>query len=327
MDCNTSENKDSLEKLLLARNKKLNDELTVLRLSHQNLQKRLSDLQDDLSNTNSELDRSQSLANKLENDLLKFQEGTSNALSSSAAMSVAGSRYAPSTYGGRKGKISPTSSVVSGFDPSGLNRNDATNGGKAGILPMVTAQRDRFKKRITELETELSNGRQSISSLRSEIASLQKDNINLYEKSRYVSTYTRGQNPLQASPAAYANPSTVKMPLADSSTNGNSYLSPSSYFSSTPSSSHLDRYKSAYEQKISPFAAFRGRESARVFRRMMWPERTAYRILKTAVATRTNRNIFAGYLTVLHFAMLLMLFKGDTCDGASNLIVDSRYEE
>ena len=305
-----------MEKLLLARNKKLNDELTVLRVSHQNLKKRLDGLQNDLASTNVELDKSRALASTLESDLFKFQEGASNALSSSAAMSVAGSRYAPSVYGGRRGKVSPTSSVVSGFDPSGMNRNDATSGGNAGILPMITAQRDRFKKRTAELETELSKSRQSISSLRSEIGSLQKDNINLYEKSRYVSTYSRSQNPQQSRSAAFANPSTVKMPPSDTTANNNSYLSPSSFFSSAPSPSHLDRYKAAYEQKISPFAAFRGRESARVFRRMMWPERTAYRIIKMAVATRTNRNIFAGYITVLHIAMFLMLLKGDTCGGA-----------
>ena len=267
-------------------------------------------MQTDLSNTNEELDQSRSLASTLESDLVKLQEGASNAMSSSAAMSVVGSRYAPSAYGGRRGKVSPTSSVISGFDPNGATHNDAPGGsGKAGILPMITAQRDRFKKRIAELEAELSKSRQSISSLRSEIASLQKDNISLYEKSRYVSTYNRSQNPQHSGSVADTNPSTIKMPPSNTPSS-NSFFSPSSFFSSAPPS-HLDRYKSAYEQKLSPFAAFRSRESARVFRRMMWPERTAYRILKTVLATRVNRNLFAGYIVVLHIAMFVMLFRGN----------------
>jgi len=52
---------DTLEQLLLARNKKLSDELTILRVSHQDLQSRLQSMQEDLSKTNSELERAQHL--------------------------------------------------------------------------------------------------------------------------------------------------------------------------------------------------------------------------------------------------------------------------
>lgn len=293
----------------------------MLRVSQQDLQKRLETLQAELSKTNVELDHSRTLASTLESDLIKLQEGASNAMSSSAAMSVVGSRNAPSVHGGRRSKVSPTSSVISGFDPNGTNRNDATSSGKAGILSMVTSQRDRFKKRIAELEAELSKSRQSISSLRSEIASLQKDNISLYEKSRYMSTYSRSQN-LQPGSLTDSNPSSIKMPPSDT-LNNNSFFSPSSLFSSAPAQ-HLDRYKSAYEQKLSPFAAFRSRESARVFRRMMWPERTAYRIMKTVLATRTNRNLFAGYIAVLHIAMFVMLLRGDEL-GKHCIVPDGNY--
>ena len=59
-------------------------------------------------------------------------------------------------------------------------------GGGSGILPMITAQRDRFKKRNAQLETELSESHRAVSKLRQEIAALQKDNLQLYEKTRYV---------------------------------------------------------------------------------------------------------------------------------------------
>lgn len=87
--------KDSLEQLLLARNKKLNNEMAVLRVSHRDLQQQLESLQDALSNTNAELERSQNLNATLENDLEKVQQEASNNFPSSA-MSVAGtytSRY------------------------------------------------------------------------------------------------------------------------------------------------------------------------------------------------------------------------------------------
>jgi len=212
------------------------------------------------------------------------------------------SRYPQSSFGGRRKQSSPTSSIISGFDPqqASLNTVEAIRmgepvGGGSGILPMVTAQRDRFKKRNTELESELSKAYQNVSSLRSEIASLQKDNLDLYEKTRYVSTYNRGGS----SASAYStnpNPSTVHVS------------------SDTSGGLTMDRYRSAYEQNISPFAAFRGRESARALKRMTVFERIVFRITRMVMATRTSRNLFAAYCLGLHILVFLMLYWMGTTD-------------
>lgn len=316
---NGSAGKESLEQLLVARNKKLSNELTELRVSHQELQRRLEQLQEDLSSTNMELEKARNLNVTLENDLQKTQQEASNAFET---MSVAGtytSRYPKSQYGSRRaGGASPTSSIIGGFEPSssspGTPRSTTLEslragepvGGGSGILPMVTAQRDRFKKKIGELEQELQKQYQTVSSLRSEIASLQKDNLNLYEKTRYVSTYNRGQP--ASSGAAYGsnpNPSTVQVGSAD-----------------TPSGLSLDRYRSAYEQNISPFAAFRGRESARALKRMSLPERAVFQITRMVLATRTSRNLFALYCLGLHLLVFFMLYWMGSVDiekHASNL--------
>jgi homeobox protein cut-like len=299
---------DTLEQLLLARNKKLSDELTILRVSHQDLQSRLQSMQVDLSKANSELERAQHLNATLENDLAHVHD-TANAYPSGA--SVAGtyvSRYPQSSANmGRKGRVSPTSSIISGFDPRSSSlgttslealRSGEPVGGGSGILPMITAQRDRFKKRNTQLENELSESHRTVSSLRQEIASLQKDNLNLYEKTRYVSTYNRA-GPTASSASAYStnpNPSIIQMS------------------NSTSSGLALDRYRSAYESNISPFAAFRGRESARAYKRMSLPERIVFSITRMVLATRTSRNLFAGYCVALHFLVFFSLYWLGTMD-------------
>jgi homeobox protein cut-like len=296
---------ESLEQLLLARNKKLSNDLTELRVSHNELQQRLETLQEDLSSTNMDLEKARNLNATLENDLQRTQQEASNAFET---MSVAGtytSRYPKSGYGSRRGGgTSPTSSIIGGFDPSsghGSPRGGEPIGGGSGILPMVTAQRDRFKKKIGELEQELQKQYQQVSSLRSEVASLQKDNLNLYEKTRYVSTYSR----TTASGASYGanpNPSTISVGGGES----------------TP----IDRYRSAYESNISPFAAFRGRESARAFKRMSLPERAVWQITRMVLATRTSRNLFALYCLGLHLMVLVLLYYMGTVDieqHASNL--------
>jgi homeobox protein cut-like len=157
---------------------------------------------------------------------------------------------------------------------------------------MVTAQRDRFKKKITELEAELQSQYRNVSSLRSEVATLQTDNLTLYEKTRYVSSYARGPMPT-SSGAAYgvnANPSSIPISPGGENPPG------------------MERYRSAYESNLSPFAAFRGRESARVMKRMSVLERGVYQITRLVLATRTSRNLFAVYCLGLHLLVFFMLF-------------------
>lgn len=279
----------TLEQLLLARNKKLSDELTILRVSHQDLQSRLQSMQTELDSATADLETAQNLNATLENDLATVQQESSNAFPSGA--SVAGtykSHYpqstAPSAFQSRRGRISPTSSIISGLDP----RSSMTeSSGGSGILPMITAQRDRFKKLNSQLSNEVSEAHRTVTSLRSEIASLQKDNLNLYEKTRYISSYNR-----TGSSAVSNAPQQSTVPFSPSS----------------PPNDVVGRYRSAYESNISPFAQFRGRESARAYKRMSLPERIVFSITRMVLATRTSRNLFAAYCVMLHMLVFLSLY-------------------
>jgi homeobox protein cut-like len=283
-----------------------------MRVSHQDLQSRLEALQEELSNTNMDLEKSRQLNETLEADLEKVQQEATNAFDPSG-MSVAGtyvSRFPQSSFGGaRRGRSSPTSSIISGFDNSSQAPTLASlragggepMGGGSGILPMITAQRDRFKKRNSELEAELQKSYQTVSSLRSEIGALQKDNLDLYEKTRYVSSYNavnRGPASSASSYGANPNPSAINIDSGGGST--------------------VDtKYRSAYESNLSPFAAFRGRESARAMKRMHLFERMILRVTKFVLQTRTSRNIFAGYLLALHFMVFYFLFSFGAGAGAA----------
>lgn len=287
--------KDSLEQLLLARNKKLSDDLTILRVEHKEIVQQLDDLKTQLTHSKRDLEESQKLSARLENDLVHLQEEAASGLPSSG-MSVAGtytSRYPRSS---RRGRSSPTSSIISGFD--GHNRaSDEPLGGGAGILPMVQAQRDRFKQKTQQLEEELQKTYTTVTSLRQEVASLQKDNLNLYEKSRYISAYSRGG---ASSSISDQGPHT-SVDVSDSASD--------------------DRWKSQYEANISPFAAFRGREAARAYKRMNMPERMVFSLTRIVLATRTSRNLFAGYCLALHVLVLVMLYWISAAGAASGHLV------
>lgn len=297
-DKSKTKDKNSLEQLLMARNKKLTEDLTLLRVSHRDIQGQLETLRSDLSTSKAELEKSRTLSTTLENDLLRVQEEASNTFPSSA-MSVAGTYSSKYPHSTRRGASSPTSSIISGFDQSAVSANTMESirageavGGGSGLLPMIQAQRDRFKKKNAELEAEVSKLYTSVKSLRQEVASLQKDNLSLYEKTRYVSTYNRGQG-ASTSASSYANTPT----------------STSIYTSAdTPSGLSLDRYQSAYEAQISPFAAFRGRESTRAYKRMSLPERIVFSLTRVILANRTSRNLFATYCFALHILLFVVLY-------------------
>jgi homeobox protein cut-like len=278
-----------------------------MRVSHQDLQDKLTALSEELLNTNMELDKSQQLAATLENDLEKVQQEAVNNFPT--AMSVAGthvSRYPHSSYKSTRGRpTSPTSSIISGFESQGtgtldgLRQSDSPGG--SSILPMVTAQRDRFKKKITELEGELQKSYQSIQSLRSEIAALQKDNLKLYEKTRYVSSYNRN--------ASGASPTAIQI-------DNNPNFEPT-----------FHRYKSAYEANMSPFSQFKTRESARAIKRMTLPERLVLQIARMVLATRISRNLFAMYCLGLHMLVLMTLFHlGDSKTHGITLVKTSVHD-
>ena len=266
----TTRQKESLEQLLLARNKKLSNELTVLRVSHQDLSNRIQSLQSTLTATTSDLQTSKSLNRRLEDDLLKLQNQTP---SHGPALSVAGTYM--SRHPSSNKRISPASSIISGLTPQ---REDylAAPPQNSSMLNILTEQRNRFHKRNTELEAELSILNSTVSSLRSEIQSLHKVNLELYEKTRYVSSYRGGGASSGAS----------------SSTNG----------------AGTDRYRAAYEQNISPFEAFRGRESKSAYRRMRWFERITYSFTRIILANRVSRNLFALYCVALHVLVFYAVF-------------------
>lgn len=302
---NGSADKQSLEQLLLSKNKKLSSEMTLLRVAHQDTQQQFADLQEELSRTNAELEKAQKLAATLENDLVRVQEEASNHLPSSG-MSVAGTYTSRFPGGGsgslrRGGRASPTSSIISGYDTAPMRsstleslRSGEPVGGGSGILPMIQAQRDRFKQKNHQLEEELQKTYATVTSLRQEVASLQKDNLSLYEKSRYVSAYSRGGN---TSSSGYSGgvSHTQRMHADDDV--------------------EMDkRWKSQYESNLSPFAAFRGREASRAYKRMSFLERMVFSLTRIVLATRTSRNLFAAYCVGMHLLVFYMLYWTGTTD-------------
>ena len=225
----------SLETLLVSRNKKLSNDLTILRVAHSDLESRLAEVQSSLDATLHDLETQRALNEKLEQDLLRMNDHA--AAYAGSVVGGASTRYtfrAP-TLAPPNRPASPTSSIL-GSREDLITKPETP---EATILPIITQQRDRFRARNAELEEDLRKQLTIISSLRSEIQTLQKDNLGLYEKVRYLQHYTKN--------AGNADVNALEEGEGASG-------------SSRPGAGiGMERYRSAYEESMTPFEAFRGK--------------------------------------------------------------------
>ena len=199
-------------------------------MAHSDLEQRLSDLQSNLDTTVEELETQKALNAKLEDDLLRVNSHPTTY----AGSVVASTRYTfrpPAT----NRPSSPTSSIIGTRDDV-ISKSGAT---EPSILPIITQQRDRFRVRNAELEADMRKQLTIISSLRGEIQTLQKDNLGLYEKVRFLQQYTK--NPVIGDVSSMEEGEGA----SGSSRSG--------------AGVGMERYRSAYEESITPFEAFRGK--------------------------------------------------------------------
>lgn len=284
---NMQSNSESLEKLMLARNKKLSNDMTVLRVTNNELTAELSTLNIQVEVTAAELDKATRLNHKLEEDLLKSNGGMRGVAPAMSVMS--GWQQRPGTLrSSGNGKISPTASIF-GLESSygGMGSPSLSGGSQGGllapsadtsILPIITQQRDRFKARNVELEEDLRKNWGTINALRKEIESVKHDNVELYEKARYASSYKRTHGSSSDRQAAGGDTE--------------------------------DRYRNVYEAGLSPFQQFKGMESQRAYSKMGPFERILYSFTRFILVNRFSRNLFLVYCVGLHLLVMLTLLFG-----------------
>lgn len=132
--------------------------------------------------------------------------------------------------------------------------NAPTSTSETSILPIVTSQRDRFRQRNAELEDELRKQFEIVTDLRTEIKSLQADNLKLYEKVRYINSYRDG--------AAGGGGSNMALSGGSGGAGaGGSGLQGALSMGLGRRDEEMGRYKDKYEESMNPFEAFKGRVS------------------------------------------------------------------
>ncbi|KAL4074255.1 CASP C terminal-domain-containing protein [Scleroderma yunnanense] len=276
----------SLEMLLATKNKRMLEELTRFRIIHSTLEESLKTTQTELETTQSELSKQRELNEKLETDLLALDKRSvsSNSANRNPTLPddpLVGLDLNISVEEKSSGKTTESSTVRQTPIPF-------TSVADTSILPIVTSQRDRFRQRNAELEEELRKQFHAISELRSEIKSLQSDNLKLYEKVRYMQSYREQASVSQLDP------------LPGTSTD---------VHSNSRTGDDLNKWRKRYEETMNPFEAFRGREATRAYEALNIVERGVLVLTRTILGNRRARTAFICYAAVLHLLVMFTVYE------------------
>ncbi|KAG9316284.1 CASP C terminal-domain-containing protein [Chiua virens] len=293
----------SLEVLLAIKNKRILEELTRFRILHTSLEESLKYTRSELDTARAELSKQKSLNEKLETDLLALDNrstkgpGTNNTAGADDALAGLGLEL---SLDNAKNKNGESSGSTTRSTPIPF-----TSSADTSILPIVTSQRDRFRARNAELEEELRRQFHTISELRSEIKSLQSDNLKLYEKVRYMQSYRETSSVSQLDPLPGTSRSHRGSPRAGGTADGDG-----------EDEVELGKWRQRYEETMNPFEAFRGREATQAFTSLPLPERLLLMLTRSVLGHRRARLAFVSYAAGLHLLVVWVVWSGWGCWGA-----------
>ena len=277
-----------LEMLLMEKNKSLQNENTVMKQANLDLTKHITESNQEVSNLRALSAEQKNLIAQLESDLTSMQsfsslyrgegegcpsmpEMVAEAVKSST-MSAEGELQEIITTDGKKASGDGQSVTMSeNTSLSGSVGDPVTLSPAESLLPIVSAQRERFKLRNEELESELTSKGQQMSVLQNEVDTLRSDNVKLYEKIRFLQSYRNERS-------------------------GTSSLAES-------------RYSQPYEESLDPFASFSRKEKMRKYSALSPFEKVTLALGRFILSNKTARTVTFIYTALLHILVFLVLYK------------------
>ncbi|KAJ2659515.1 hypothetical protein IWW48_003461 [Coemansia sp. RSA 1200] len=267
----------SLERLLVRRNKSLENRLTDSRNQLARCRSDLEALQAKVGDLETRLAGKSSLAERLEADLVAVQQQQQH---------VAGGKASDK-------RAASGSDDLSSAALSQTQQQDTS----ANVLDIVTSQRDRFRQRNMELEDELREHGSQVTDMRRQVEQVKQDNLRLYEEVKYLRSYKSTATILGSDTAVVGMPSKF------------------SHSQQQQHQHRVDmdtgvaaKYKGMYEESLNPFNAFHRRETSRRIRSMNILDRLIYIVANFVVGNHRARVALIAYIGLLHLLVMVTLY-------------------
>jgi len=147
------------------------------------------------------------------------------------------------------------------------------------MLSVVCKQRDRFKSRIVELESENKELYVKLDTTKSQLDILRNDNIKLYEKIKYLQSYGSKGKTLDL----------------ESNNNGDNVVE--------------QKYSQMYEDTINPFAIFNRKERYKRYKDLNPAEKVILNGGRILLSSKYSRLFLFFYSVGLHLLVFATLYK------------------
>mmetsp|Transcript_24538 Transcript_24538/g.67945 ORF Transcript_24538/g.67945 Transcript_24538/m.67945 type:complete len:433 (-) Transcript_24538:134-1432(-) len=152
------------------------------------------------------------------------------------------------------------------------------------VATIVMAQRDRLRARCEALEAERDSFKRELQIQVQSSESLKADNTKLYEKVRYLQSYSKG-------PSSRGRDRDLD----------------------------LEALEQRYEASVDPFRQFSKAERQRKLSEMPPMERAVFVVAKTVLATKEMRAALFFYVTALHLLVFVTTYHWSHTDGCHNV--------
>ncbi|KAL3671953.1 hypothetical protein V7S43_002620 [Phytophthora oleae] len=285
-----------VEKILVSRVRRLEHSLQECERTLQTRTTQLQKVQGELHNRNSKIREQATLIRNLEESVAALEKARRNRASgviggdigSEILMDAMEDQFTGSS-GSSRGNIVATA-------PDAASSN-STNSSDSKMLEIVRGQRDRFRERMKELQSEKNRVEELAQSYKSTVARLETDNMQLYHKIRYLQSY------------------------GGAGSSGDSRVKPNFSALEDGSGGTTDveaRYRSMYEEKMNPFVQFNKMENQQRFTNLNPVDKILLTSAKLLLGHRITRNMAFGYILLLHFLVVATLYSFMHVCGVTN---------
>jgi homeobox protein cut-like len=178
---------------------------------------------------------------------------------------------------------STTTTTNNNNTPTNSTLSSTAQPQNAQLLAIVSSQRDRFRQRIVELEEETKLLLMRVGNTQTEADNLRNDNIKLFEKIRFLQSYS-----------------------TTSSQTGKKWAD----LEAQPHSDGVEeKYAKLYEETVNPFVLFNRKEQSRRYKDLNTAEKVVLSSGRFFLSTKYSRTFLFFYSLFLHLLVFMTLYR------------------